>query len=311
MTLRGSADDQLERRKRKETGEEGTAVATESCSACEAGRDQRALARLVGAPWPLPGQRRCFRVGSQTLNLREIDGPAGAGSVVLLHGWAASADLNFAALYRDLAARWHVVAPDQRGHGRPARTAAGPFSLEACADDAAALIQRTSSAPALVLGYSMGGPVGLLLARRHPDAVAGLVLVATAACFTHGIGERAALALMGVAGNLGSHLGSRICTLGHRLRDVCPVLQAGGALNRFCADAWLGELRVPSAVVVTADDHLVPASDQLHLADSIPGARRLMVAADHDLCVRRPRRFAAASVQALCTVEQAWKSIRH
>ena len=31
------------------------------------------------------------------------------------------------------------------------------------------------------LGYSMGGPIALLLARRHPDRVRGLVLVATAA----------------------------------------------------------------------------------------------------------------------------------
>ncbi|MHB1486096.1 MAG: alpha/beta fold hydrolase, partial [Acidimicrobiales bacterium] len=181
----------------------------------------------------------------------------------------------------------------------------GPFTLEACADDAAELIHHTNAGPALVLGYSMGGPVGLLLARRHPELVAGLVLVATAGRFTHGAGERMALAAMGMVGGLGRRLGARVCTLGHRLPDACGILQAGGALGRFRSDAWLGELRVPSAVVITAGDHIVPPDDQQQMADALPGALRLIVAGDHDLCLRHPRRFATAAVRALGSVERA------
>jgi pimeloyl-ACP methyl ester carboxylesterase len=55
----------------------------------------------------------------------------------LLHGWTATADLNWGACYAGLAPQVNVVALDQRGHGRGIR---GPFTLEACADDAAALI---------------------------------------------------------------------------------------------------------------------------------------------------------------------------
>ena len=46
-----------------------------------------------------------------------------------------------------------------------------PFSLEDCADDAAALLGQLGAEHVIAVGYSMGGPVGLLLARRHPGKV--------------------------------------------------------------------------------------------------------------------------------------------
>ena len=72
-----------------------------------------------------------------------------------------------------------VVAPDHRSHGRGLRPDA-PFSIDDCADDAAALLGTLGIDRAVAVGYSMGGSVALALARRHPDKVAGLVLAATA-----------------------------------------------------------------------------------------------------------------------------------
>src|SRR5437660_9016504 len=102
--------------------------------------------------------------------------------VVLLHGWGATADINFGLLYPQLSHRWQVVAPDHRGHGGGIRSDE-PFSLAACADDVAALLRHLDVGPATVLGYSMGGPISMLLARRHPALVSGLVLCATAPYF--------------------------------------------------------------------------------------------------------------------------------
>jgi 3-oxoadipate enol-lactonase len=99
--------------------------------------------------------------------------------VLLLHGWTASADLNWYAQYRPLAAHHRVIAVDHRGHGRGMRAPAD-FRLTDCADDAAGVLRALGVQDALVAGYSMGGPIGLLLARRHPDLVRGLVLCATA-----------------------------------------------------------------------------------------------------------------------------------
>ncbi len=55
-----------------------------------------------------------------------------------------------------------------------------PFRLADCAGDAAAALRELGVAPAIVVGYSMGGAIGQLVARDHPDVVAGLVLSGTA-----------------------------------------------------------------------------------------------------------------------------------
>ena len=105
----------------------------------------------------------------------------GNGAVVmLLHGWIATADLNWWATYGDLAkAGYRVLAIDHRGHGRGLRPLV-PFRLADCAADAAAVLRALDGAPAVVVGYSMGGAVAQLVARDHPDVVDGLVLSGTA-----------------------------------------------------------------------------------------------------------------------------------
>ena len=71
--------------------------------------------------------------GFGTVFVREAPGRKGAATLFLLHGWTATADLNFFQCYGALSERWHVVAFDHRGHGRGLRTRRG-FKLEDCAD---------------------------------------------------------------------------------------------------------------------------------------------------------------------------------
>ena len=100
--------------------------------------------------------------------------------MMLLHGWIATADLNWATVYGDLiAAGYRVLAIDHRGHGRGLRPLV-PFRLDDCAADAAGVLRTLGLAPALIVGYSMGGAIAQLVARDHPDVVAGLVLSGTA-----------------------------------------------------------------------------------------------------------------------------------
>ncbi len=72
---------------------------------------------------------------------------------------------------------------DYRGHGQ----SSGDF--EACgigewADDAAEAVGRLTEGPQILLGSSMGGWIALLLAKRMPERVAGLVGIAAAPDFT-------------------------------------------------------------------------------------------------------------------------------
>jgi esterase len=68
-----------------------------------------------------------------------------------------------------------VVALDQRGHGESAW--ADIYTAEAMADDAIAVIEELDLAPVRLVGHSMGGMVGMLVAARRPELVERLVLV--------------------------------------------------------------------------------------------------------------------------------------
>ena len=72
---------------------------------------------------------------------------------------------------------------DYRGHGE----SSGAFedgSIGDWADDAAEVLQRLTEGPQVLVGSSMGGWIALLLARRFPERVAGLVGIAAAPDFT-------------------------------------------------------------------------------------------------------------------------------
>lgn len=72
---------------------------------------------------------------------------------------------------------------DYRGHG----ASSGAFE-EGCvgdwADDAYEALTRLSAGPQILVGSSMGGWISLLLARRAPERIAGLVGIAAAPDFT-------------------------------------------------------------------------------------------------------------------------------
>ena len=55
------------------------------------------------------------------LFVRDVAGPPGAPTIVLLHGWTASSDLNWFTCYAALSEQYRVVAFDHRGHARGIR----------------------------------------------------------------------------------------------------------------------------------------------------------------------------------------------
>ena len=66
-----------------------------------------------------------------------------------------------------------------QAHGRTADIDR-PLSIEAMADDVAALIKHLGIQKADVMGYSLGGAVALRTAIQHPEVVRKLVLVSAA-----------------------------------------------------------------------------------------------------------------------------------
>jgi 3-oxoadipate enol-lactonase len=210
---------------------------------------------------------------------------------------------------------------DHRGHGRGIRSRR-PFRLRDCADDAAALVAHLDRGPVIAVGYSMGGPVATLLWRRHPEAVAGLVLCATSSTFaSRGHARAGTVALGGLA--LASRatppaaqraLARRV--VGRRPGRVLEgwaldeiqrnswtaVIEAGTALGRYDARPWLADIDVPTAVVPTLQDGIVPPARQLAMASAIPHATVHPVRGDHSVCVSDPGAFVPALLAACRSV---------
>src|SRR5208337_5210773 len=96
----------------------------------------------------------------------ECAGPPGAETLVLIHGVAFTAELNWGKVFAPLSRYFRVIAIDLRGHGDGIRTGSR-FRLEDCADDIAALAEVLGLGRFAAVGYSMGGVVAQLLYRRH------------------------------------------------------------------------------------------------------------------------------------------------
>jgi pimeloyl-ACP methyl ester carboxylesterase len=75
----------------------------------------------------------------------------------------------------DRAARFHVYAPDFRGHGGSGRVP-GRYRFQDYTEDTIAFIQRCVGEPVLLFGHSLGGMIGLMVAAQAPDDVLALVV---------------------------------------------------------------------------------------------------------------------------------------
>ena len=254
--------------------------------------------------------------------VRDIPGPTPEAPVVLLlHGYTATADLNWVTSYSSLRSYYRVLAIDHRGHGRGIRSRR-PFRLEDCADDAAAACAALGVDRVLACGYSMGGPVAMLHWRRHRQLVDGLVLCATARRFgPGGVPARVLTAgLVGASVAASPVLRSRMvrarlaAVFGRSaaapwvVEQVAPhdhttLVQAGAALSGFDASRWLGKIDVPTAVVVTTRDTVVAPERQRALAAAIPGARIEEATGGHAIVLDAPRAFVPVLVRALHAIE--------
>lgn len=304
-----------------------------------AGRPRSAAGVLHGSdtPPPLPpGQT--VHLGAYGDPLVRRAGPTGQGPTVLLvHGWMYPADLSWGVLLPRLATAHDVVTVDLPGHGHGARPSA-PFRISDAADGLARLIGTLGCGPVIVVGHSLGGPVAQTLAARHPAVVAGLVLVSSAARFNETAARRSTWRLMGLLQVLlrltprrllerliaTQVSGRRKVTVTRMLGPDTPegllerlpwilgevrrgepedLAEAGRELGRYDARSWLARLTLPSAVVVTTKDRLVPPASQDELARLLPAAIRLTVAADHDAIVARPDLLADALDTAIASVQ--------
>jgi len=96
--------------------------------------------------------------------------------MLLLHG-ATNRWQSFMPIIPDLSKNYHIYALDFRGHGTSQR--AKNYTLDDYLSDAYSFIKERIKKPVIIIGHSLGGMIGILLAAYYPELVKQLVIIDT------------------------------------------------------------------------------------------------------------------------------------
>lgn len=211
-----------------------------------------------------------------------------------------------------LAARYRVIALDNRGAGRSDKPF-GHYSLEQMADDAISVLDAVGVERAHVVGASMGGAISQIVALKHPDRVRSLTLACTA-CRNHPWREELLRSWASRASEQGMGAMTREAArwvIGPRsFRRLLPAfgwlgpLAMGRPTHAFVAQVrailatdetmadQLSTITVPALIMVGNQDILTPRGDSEELADRLPNAELVVISgAAHGFMVEHATTF--------------------
>jgi len=252
---------------------------------------------------------------------------AGQGDPLLLINGLSAPAANFALQVKALSPHFRVVTFDNRGVGETDLPGEPVYTTAQMADDAAGLLRHLKIERAHVLGTSMGGTIAQELALRHPRLVRSLVLCCTwaeaDARFLHTIESWVSLAYRVPIEERFRHVlypwifspaflarkenveaaFQRTLAYPHQTKPEAIERQARGLL------AWngtrvkkLASIRVPTLVLVGADDILTPPAFSQALARLIRGARLSVLPGGHGFFVEHADAFNRAVLRFLKSV---------
>ncbi len=244
-----------------------------------------------------------YHTGVTTLPDQVPDTSAGETVLCLHHSGGNGA--NFRELMGKLEGRHSPLAFDFPGHHRSG-SLDSLGSVERMASFVGALIDKLGLGTTVLLGHSMGGSVALEVALTRPSAVRALVLCASAAIYPESAEmlERYRLITEGKAkrhfdpGAYSPSTSKDVIGAGFAdsfktdPRAVYPNLLA---LRAWDADSRLGDVAVPTLVVVGADEGPYMLEQSERMASQIPGASRVVIeAAGHMIPLEQPGPLADA-----------------
>lgn len=245
---------------------------------------------------------------SQLHFVRQGQGPL----VVLSH--ALGCDLTMwdgvAAALQD---RYTVLRYDHRGHGRSA-AAAGAYTIDDLADDAAELIRAQATDPVHFVGLSLGGMTAQALGARHPSLIRSLSIANSASHYddaaramwqaridtvlAQGVSPIAEGAMQRwftpefrADANGGS---ARVAALRAVLEATAPgpYAAACSAVMHIDLDAGNARITCPTLVIAGSRDEATPPAMSQVIAQNITGAQLRSLDAAHLSAVEQPEVFA-------------------
>ena len=248
-----------------------------------------------------------MRVELETLTL-EVEDHGDGVPVVLLHGFPLSSEM-WTPIRAAVEQAARLITPDLRGFGG-SDAPQGDYGMETLADDVLRLADSLGLERFVLGGHSMGGYVALRLAARHPERLAGLILVDTRASADAPEGRsRRAIAIETIRrGEAPAFLDEFVPNLlGPSTRQRAPKLVAelraiaaeipdhvlagclAGMRDRPDSSDVLAGLDVPALVVVGQEDTVTPPEAAHAMASALPRARLALVPlSGHTPSVERP-----------------------
>jgi 3-oxoadipate enol-lactonase len=220
--------------------------------------------------------------------------------LMLSHGANGSIERQFGSILDGLATNHAVVGVDLPGSGATARSDT-PLDIDELADQMVAAADAEGLDTFAIAGISLGGPIAVRAAVRHPDRVTALVLTATFAradarlrlfnSIWRQLYESGAHALLAEFGALmafstqalNSLPAERLESTIQRIAGAFPpgTVEQADLLERVDVSEDLARVSVPTLVVITTGDSLVPPGTQRSLAARITGSRSVELDTGH------------------------------
>ena len=225
-------------------------------------------------------------------------------TILLIHGSGVSAR-SWVNQLRGLVGAVRVVAIDLPGHGEsdPMRHA----SVEQYGGIVANFLDALGTGPVIAAGHSLGGAIAIALAAQRPDAVKGLVLLASCAKLPRvdGPGERLLGYLPGPLRKLvffsmakkilfGPGAPAGAVSLGMQELRACrseTILDDVQAAKTMDLSEQAARLDVPTLVLCGSKDRLTPPALAERLSELIPESRlEIIEGAGHMVLLEVPER---------------------
>lgn len=250
------------------------------------------------------GTRSEFLIDGRRLSYLDSGGPG--RPLLALHGHLDEAR-TWAPLAEELAPRWRVIAPDQRGHGDSDRAATS--TRDDYVADAIALLDHLGIDRTVTLGHSGGGITAYRIAARHPARVTGIVNVegpvrdpgdgpsplSFVLAMPYAAPDRQSL--LAAMGPLAPLLGDRLRPMdggGWRLpfHPQDTVASEQGTRGDH-GDDWTAT-RCPALYVLARRSQVITPDEGREIVADRPNTRLAELDGDHFVHTTHPREFAAA-----------------
>jgi valacyclovir hydrolase len=238
------------------------------------------------------------------------DNSSSPSNLLLIHGFGGTPASDFAGQLPPLRQRYRVIAPHLHGYGRS--TPRASYTLTFYQDDAsdlAALLEMLGISQTMVVGFSDGGIVGLLLAAHHPQQVSALAVMGAQPTIT--TQNTTAIRHWLLEKPLPRDWQTELATLhGDPYWRALPSMYVEGqdalvaAGGIIISDAELASITCPTLIMHGKHDRIVPAEYASILHEEIAGSEMVLFDAGHAAHLRCEQEYTATVTDFLRKQEQ-------